>query len=373
MKLRRLHLLFVMALFLFTMFKFVPLGQRLHSETSSVENGYAEKPCVVVEAPSVLVHCEENPCLGACRTFSSDTCEYAPLCITYTTPPFNAAVSSKKWIFVVLVEPSKDVILGSFQKMIRSINTFYPFAGDVLVLHEGLTSTVQRMIQYSSTRHMRFADISRWFDSSNNTWAFLPKCSGHGIGYRYMCRFMSGPLYWMPELDEYDYIIRMDDDSSLTDRIQMDLVAELEKRNAAYGYALDGSDDANCFRGAHDFLRNWVKSNASIGKPLQKIKPNNLKFSGESLDGFEAWVMNCNFEVVRLDYFRDPHYRSYWISLEASGLFVTTRLGDHQAKTMYLAAYAAETEVVCFSNLPYTHPFMQRCHAGPRSHSVRVE
>jgi hypothetical protein len=68
------------------------------------------------------------------------------------------------------------------------------------------------------------------------------------------------------------------------------------------------------------------------------------------------WVFNCNFEVVSLARFRSPHYRAFWAHVNGAGLFWSTRLGDHQVKTLYVETFEPEDNVVCYGNLPYGHP-----------------
>ena len=79
-------------------------------------------------------------------------------------------------------------------------------------------------------------------------------------------------------------------------------------------------------------------------------------------------IFNCNFEVVSLVRFRDSHYRTFWALVDAAGLFFSTRFGDHELKTVYLETFEPAENVVCFENLPYSHPYPISCASNISRH-----
>ena len=255
---------------------------------------------------------------------------------------------------VFLLAPEKESLIGLLA-MIRSFDRFYPFEVDVVLLMETVSERVEVLFQRITRRRIVFVDISEEFTPRSPYKDITWKSCAFDIrvGYRYMIRFMSGPLYWLPQLDNYTYALRMDDDSLFTAPIHTQLTLELEKMNSAYAYAVDSTERPDCYYGFEAFIQNWIKEDKDGKKPLP-ILPTNKKFMNDQYH-MHNFLFNCNFEIVRLDYFRHPHYRKYWKHLDDSGLFFSTRLGDHEVKTAYLDLYEAPDKIICFANLPYFH------------------
>lgn len=318
------------------------------------------KENVIIE--SLLVSCEVRPCQPQCRK-NREVAPYWGLCAKSAIPLGELHASAHKAVFLILLE-SRPKVVVRFSDMLQTLDLYYPFDLDVVILSENFSRTLERMIQGLTNRKVIFVDVHQFFVSDVKIEP-IPGCDTP-LGYRLMCRFMAGPVYWLEELDTYDFVIRMDDDSVFRGPITHDLVAEVFDRNASYAYALDGRDDASCTRGADTFIRQWSSLarqtfDVELGRLQQPITRSNPKYRNEQLDIARSYVMNCNFEVVRLSYFRHSHYRAYWQKLEESGLFLTSRLGDHQAKTLYLDLYSQPHEIICFGNLNYSHAGRMPC------------
>jgi hypothetical protein len=325
-----------------------------------------------IRTPEPLM-CDQDACKPDCPDASVTLETYGVFCEDRLNVPYIPTPVDGKWAFITLLEPDQKIVTGTFRRMLLSIDRYYPFKGDLVILHEGevFTSLVKRILQQSTRRTIKFVNVEPHFRHNNER---QKTCQTWGsLGYRLMCRLMSGPVYWLPELAQYDYLIRMDDDSTFTAPIQVNLVQELIRHHAVYAYAVDSNDIAECHTGAEDFLRRYKFGPERSRLP---IGPNHFKFRNENLDWYsenELDVMNCNFEVLDLAYFRHPHYKQYWEAVNKANLFIASRLGDHQVKTMYLSLLEPPDRILCFADLPYEHPWMRRCHEGTaRTHSVKI-
>ena len=113
---------------------------------------------------------------------------------------------------------------------------------DLFVLHNGLHPDTAAAIA-ALVRNVTFVDISAHFDSSLLVHSSTVQTCSSSTGYHLMCRFMSGPVYWLPEFDAYDQVVRFDDDSRWTAPITQSL--ELNG-SETYAYALKQQDSSGC-------------------------------------------------------------------------------------------------------------------------------
>ena len=312
--------------------------------------------------------CSKDPCLCAPRLINNpefemlkDYCEYEALNLDHLIP----RQSKSLYCFIIILETDRGVLVdGWLNTFIKSLDKYYPFQADIMALHEGMSELQLAMLQRVTHRRVIFVNVKEWFTATEvqKSITFLDTCN-HGMGYRLMCRFASGPIYWLEELKAYDYIIRMDDDSRFTKNVTQDLVKIAEDLDAIYGYAVVGLDVFSCYSGAGPWLERWVKTtnHSALGRPLIPFRPNKKFHSKGYLRYMSPFIYNSNFEIVKLDYFRHQHYRTFWKSLDESDLFISIRLGDHEVKTIYLSLFLPEHSLVCFSNLPYSHPHLVPC------------
>ncbi len=118
---------------------------------------------------------------------------------------------------------------------------------DLFVLREGVAGPADVAAVAAIAPNATFVDISTHFDPSL---LVVPNATaqtcGSSAGYRLMCRFMSGPVYWMRELDAYDQVLRFDDDSRFTAPITQSLALN---GSETYAYALKQKDAVGCVQG----------------------------------------------------------------------------------------------------------------------------
>jgi hypothetical protein len=136
---------------------------------------------------------------------------------------------------------------------------------DLFVLREGVPGPADVAAVAAIVPNATFVDISMHFDPSL---LVVPNATaqtcGSSAGYRLMCRFMSGPVYWMREFDAYDQVLRFDDDSRFTAPITQSLALN---ESETYAYALKQKDAPRCVHW-HCWLRG-----CSIMKRVRAIVP----------------------------------------------------------------------------------------------------
>ena len=243
------------------------------------------------------------------------------------------------------------------------VSAYSRFSYDFFVLYEQLTPEaleIDRLVPGGA----RFINVSSFFRRELIGGIVQTSCFSHAPlveeGYRLMCRFMSGPVYWLPEFDGYEQLLRFDDDSAFTST----LTTSLELRGSeTYAYTLFGGDPVWCQFGIVELARSAYE-NASL--PSEYVRWGPLTYSAPwvraiNTEKQDVTIFNCNFEVVSLARFRSAHFRDFWARVEAAGLFFSTRLGDHELKTVYLETFERAENVVCYQNLPYSHPWAMPC------------
>ena len=69
------------------------------------------------------------------------------------------------------------------------------------------------------------------------------------MGYRHMCRWFSGAMYNDPFFDNVNYVMRLDSDSYIIDKIKKDPFKVMHEKDAIYGWVDTFIDDENVIVG----------------------------------------------------------------------------------------------------------------------------
>jgi hypothetical protein len=266
-------------------------------------------------------------------------------------------------IIMLLQTPNNNnlhQIYYDLHSLLLQLDRYYPYPVDIMILHENLSTTDKEIFTSFTLRNIIWVDVSQYFITSKSEtqipWNYCARNTR--MGYRKMCQLMSSQLYWMPELDSYQYIIRFDDDSEILGNIPFNFFDMMDQYQLNYAYALEIRDNPECQTGFIDTIHHYVERNhikpVRFG-PVSFYPSTNLDNIGGDTWNATSRVFNCNFEVVRLDTFRSQAYRNYMAEIESSQLIFTTRLGDHAIKTVYLELFIEENKIACLTNFPYGH------------------
>jgi len=208
----------------------------------------------------------------------------------------------------------------------------------ILAYHEAsLTEEARRELKEAHPQ-LQFHEIDltrpRYPDSidANIPDEFVMDVGSFGLGYRSMCRFFSGELFERPELQPYEYALRLDTDSAILD-MTFDPFEVMSENGADYGYRLVCNDHPQCYEYYYEHFRYVLRS---FGHPyaLRKEEEGNVYYT--------------NFEVFRLDAFRTPLHRSVYSEMERTGGFYLHRWGDHIHRYAFVRQFGLKVTQMVF-------------------------
>src|SRR5262249_40554244 len=94
-----------------------------------------------------------------------------------------------------------------------------------------------------------------------------------GYSYRAMCRFGSGPIFWLDVMKDLDYFIRFDEDANVTASVTSDLVTDLQNIDGGYGYILEQTSSSQCRVGLNKVIVDFINevNHESYGRPWIRL------------------------------------------------------------------------------------------------------
>lgn len=154
----------------------------------------------------------------------------------------NQSTPSRGVVVTLIRSNNKSILLAI--NMINSIVKFHPtnttYLYPFLIFHDqNFTSSMREQILSCIQKHNKYVQIS--FGVVNfQTKIEIDKDSrlNKPIEYRLMCRFWTYDVFYHPTFTQgqYDYLMRMDDDSYFSDEIRKDLFQYVENRKLDYIY-----------------------------------------------------------------------------------------------------------------------------------------
>lgn len=166
--------------------------------------------------------------------------------------------------------------------------------------------------------------ISRWVNGKDGG------IGGRSLGYRSMCRLWSGRLQMMPFLDNFEFYMRLDDDSFFTRDMDADPFHIAKHAGLDYLY-IRKSDDA------------WGL------QPLKKVATAHGTFKGNGLSPY------TNFHLARVSIFRSKKFQNFWADLEAQHIFFKSRVGDALLHNVMLELFISTNRIKTMPKMPYAH------------------
>lgn len=172
------------------------------------------------------------------------------------------------------------------------------------------------------------------------------RANGFGLGYRMMCRFFSGAMYFeYPILQDYEYYLRLDTDSRIESPIGESLFETMARRGGHYGFYAPANQLDNPFvtRGLHDWLRSYFCSQSKLLGVKFKLKVQ------------RDAMYYTNFELGYFPAFRSPAYEKFFHAIDQSGGILINRWGDAPIKYAAVRTLFHRRNVIGFRNFDYTH------------------
>jgi hypothetical protein len=190
-------------------------------------------------------------------------------------------------------------------------------------------------IDFKTPSHIS-TDESKYKLKSNEIW----------FGYYHMCNFQAYGIY-ETELSNYEYYLRLDSDSYILSPIDYDLFDYMKDNNLKYGYMRDEEIELD-----HVSIDLWKTTD-------QFMTDNNIDRSNIShhlKNGVWANTMFYNnFEISRVDTFRNPNYKAYYDALNSTGNIYYNRWGDAPIHWLGVRMFVPDNQIWCVNNISYQH------------------
>lgn len=239
---------------------------------------------------------------------------------------------NKNCIIYLLRASDEDVQL--FIQSIKSLEiNFLPNNPvDILCFHENDLYEYINLINKSVDILIKFHEISFEVPSYNkhlNIPNFFPHPThgngpiewghpGFPMGYRHMCRFYSGEVFNLPILKDYEYYMRMDNDSFILKNVNYNVFDYMKNNNKFYAYIAPAVqfDNPKVSEGLWEYSQQWYINNKEncILQPIVDIPKYKMYYT--------------NFEICHLNWFKNSLYLEYYKYIDKLGGIYTNRWGD---------------------------------------------
>jgi alpha 1,2-mannosyltransferase len=190
---------------------------------------------------------------------------------------------------------------------------------------------------------------------------------GRSLGYQSMCRLWSGRLQNMPGiLDDFDFYMRMDDDSLLVDKPEVDPFQHFQNdANLSYAYRRKMSDHwgiDELWRVARPYVMDPKISSSNEDMRHEFLQSVAAEYeSNDSEDNNHNPVFTYtgqqpynNFHVSRVNFWRLPSWQALMKDMDANHLFFKHRVGDANVHAMALMMMGDRKSEQWY-HFPYAH------------------
>lgn len=249
----------------------------------------------------------------------------------------------KKCIIVLIDERHPSRV----DDLIKNLNTYFVPNNknvDLLLFHETNFPKSQITMKYDGG-DLIFHNINLYDIEQSKLIGMSEKYYGFSMGYRMMCRFFSGIVFKILKQYNYDYVMRLDSDSSFYEIVDRDIFEEFNRSNCYYGYVTVQNDRMEVR------INLWEET-------VNYIKKNNLE-TKVSIEDTMAHQYNLvyynNFEMVKLSEFIKEEYLNYFDYLDSTNGFVKYRWGDAAVRFLYIHLFLDSNKVFYFKDLAYFH------------------
>ncbi|GCE97512.1 hypothetical protein ZYGM_002816 [Zygosaccharomyces mellis] len=295
--------------------------------------------------------------------------------------PGDKLAGSSRACFLCLVRNEDlEEIIGSIQELEEQFNRDfnYPY----VFLNDGeFTEDFKNAIRKAlpKDRNIEFGNVapSLWDLPPNiNEEEFkehMKKLGGiqHAdqLSYHNMCRFYSKSFYHHPLLKKYKYTWRVEPGVHFYCKIEYDVFQFMQMNDKIYGYVLNLYDSPESietlwtktlsFLREHPYYLNencaheWIRDNVQ--------KPNNYEIT----HGYSTCHFWTNFEIMDMDWLREPAYEAYMEYLDSQKGFYYERWGDAPVRSLALALFADRRRIHWFRDVAYSHFPYTNCPACP--------
>ena len=207
---------------------------------------------------------------------------------------------------------------------------------DVIIFHEGNIMNQHQEMIAAGIPDIKFVNVRDEFRKPEE----VPKGCRTNLGYKNMCRFYAIGIY--DYLRDYDYMMRLDEDSFIESQIKYDVFRQMEEMELDYGY-IHAEDDSH-----KDTLATFPRFSRTYA------------LSRGLLDENEAEILNAlhyytNFMVTRVGFWRRPDVVDFLSAIDVSNGIYQYRWGDHIIQAHAVKLFSAPERIRQLTGFRYTH------------------
>ena len=281
---------------------------------------------------------------------SSYTMMYAPV------KQSTLLLDGDERVIVTLTRTSAES-KGRLKNMLASIQKFYTNKYKIVVFCDiDYNDTHQAEIRKCTDLNVIFYKIDLFeYMEKNITLAQAGKwiagqdggIKGRKLGYRLLCRFWAVGVFWHPLFRHVKFLMRMDDDSYFTAKLEEDPFDTMERDQLDYGYRA-WFGDGSLIHGL------WDHTKAFVSK--QSIPAANMNAHGilNSKGQYTGRAVYNNFFVARTEAWRRPVIQSYLDHLVDKHAFLKFKNGDANVHAMAITLGMDKNKTRQF-NFSYSH------------------
>ena len=261
--------------------------------------------------------------------------------------------------------PGAIMMLLSNWKVTRGRTCYFNKSMDALAEHWRPHN--QYPIILMGTEHWKYTDMSAirrtWntldfkFININSVFQYNPtiplyqledaKAPLSDLAYKRMCHFFFYGFTQVPELMQYKYLMRMDDDTCIHDNINFDVFAAMEERNAAYGYSSVWLDPPHVTVGMYSFANDYLK--------LHNTTYTNTALYKKALTYNALPAYNTNLEIINTVRYTLPPITSFLNAVVASNLIFHRRWGDAPLRFLVGLLFWRDVDVMQLNSFDMQH------------------
>jgi hypothetical protein len=230
------------------------------------------------------------------------------------------------------------------------------FTTSLLIMHNGnlyesdflrLTKAIKRQVLFLNIG-IYFNLFPIGFDPCNTKTSYRVRGKWN---YLQMIRFWFKILFELPQLKNYEYIMRLDDDSRMINK-WFNVFVEMRSKNAVYFANNEDIDLEEQLPGTmklKDVTFAYIEQN--------KIKPKQFQMLNNAFADKTVRNYYNNFEVIKMEFFRRRAIRHWVETIDSTNGIFYYRWGDAIFRYLTIAIFAERHQVLHRNdyNLSYCH------------------
>jgi len=148
------------------------------------------------------------------------------------------------------------------------------------------------------------------------------------IGFLHTNQFVTGEIQELPQMQQYDYVLKMDDDTFILKEIDFDLFEFMDYGNYKFGpFAVKSYNYKNaldCQIGFRELVKDFIKKNNII--PVSSALDKNGDWDNVGIFDPTIWDLRI---------FRTENWKKWWNYVNESGGIYKYRWGDQEIHIIY--------------------------------------